>query len=320
MSLSEFQLINKYFARQRIRRGDVVLGIGDDAALLRVPPGMELAVAIDAMVEGRHFPVGTDPFSIGHKVLAVNLSDMAAMGADPAWATLAISLPEANEAFVAGFTEGLFSLAHQFGVELVGGDTVRGPLMAVVQMHGFVPAGKGIKRNGAFPGDAIYVTGTLGDAGVALNKILNHEPCSDALRQRLERPEPRVREGISLRGIASAAIDVSDGLVADLGHILDSSGVGATLEVDALPLSSHLLDVVADPEMQWQYALASGDDYELCFCVSPHRESMLLNMAQSWPCGLTRIGTIDSEAGLRLKRRDGSPFELKAHGFDHFAE
>ncbi len=319
MSLSEFQLINKYFARQRIRRGDVVLGIGDDAALLRVPPGMELAVAIDAMVEGRHFPAGSDPFAIGHKVLAVNLSDMAAMGAEPAWATLAISLPDAEESFVAGFTEGLFSLAHRFGVELVGGDTVRGPLLAVVQMHGFVPSGKGIKRSGAFPGDAIYVTGTLGDAGVALQKILKQEACSDELRQRLERPEPRVQEGIALRGIASAAIDISDGLVADLAHILDASGVGATLEVDALPLSNHLRDVVTDSVKQWEYSLASGDDYELCFTVSPHRESMLLNMAQTWPCGVTRIGTIDNEAGLRLQRSDGSPFKLEAHGFDHFA-
>lgn len=319
MSLSEFQLINNYFARQRIRRGDVVLGIGDDAALLRVPPGMELAVALDIMVEGRHFPVGTNPFAIGHKVLAVNLSDMAAMGAEPAWATLAIALPSADEAFVAAFTEGLFSLAHRYGVELVGGDTVRGPLMAMVQMHGFVPAGKGIKRSGAFPGDAIYVTGTLGDAGVALQKILHQEGCSDELRLRLECPEPRVQEGIALRGIASAAIDISDGLVADLGHILDASGVGATLEVDALPLSGSLCEAVSEPQKRWEYALASGDDYELCFTVSPHRESMLLNLAQGWPCGITRIGTVDSAPGLRLQRRDGSPFTLEAHGFDHFA-
>ncbi|HEY0635605.1 MAG TPA: thiamine-phosphate kinase [Gammaproteobacteria bacterium] len=319
MPLSEFQLIEKYFARQRIRRGDVALGIGDDAALLRVLPGMELVVAIDAMVEGRHFPAGTDPFAIGHKALAVNLSDMAAMGAEPAWATLAISLPTADEAFVAQFTDGLFSLAHRYGVELVGGDTVRGPLMVVVQMHGLVPAGKALKRSGAFPGDAIYVTGTLGDAGAALQKIMNKEPCSDALRQRLERPEPRVKEGMALREIASSAIDISDGLVADLGHILSASGFGATLEVEALPLSSLLCDVVADPVKRWELALASGDDYELCFTVSPHREATLLNMAQSWPCGVTRIGTIDSTAGLRLQCRDGSPFSLEAHGFDHFA-
>lgn len=319
MSLSEFQLIEKYFSRQRIRRGDVALGIGDDAALLRVLPGMELAVAMDAMVEGRHFPVGTDPFSIGHKVLAVNLSDMAAMGAEPAWATLAISLPEADEAFVAGFTEGLFTLAHRFGVELVGGDTVRGPLMVVVQMHGLVPAGKGLKRSGAFPGDAIYVTGTLGDAGLALKQVLSGGACNEALRQRLDRPEPRVLEGSALRGVASAAIDISDGLAADLNHILQASGVGATINVEALPLSVELLAVVGGREQGWPLALASGDDYELCFCVSPHREAMMLNMAQQWPCAVTRIGTIDGAPGLRLTRADGSPYPFEAHGFDHFA-
>jgi thiamine-monophosphate kinase len=320
MSLSEFQLIEKYFARQRIRRGDVALGIGDDAALLRILPGMELVVAMDAMVEGRHFPAGTDPFSIGHKVLAVNLSDLAAMGAEPAWATLAISLPSADEPFVAAFTEGLFSLAHRYGVELVGGDTVRGPLMVVVQMHGLVPAGKAMKRSGAFPGDAIYVTGTLGDAGAALQKILKGKSCSEALRSRLDHPEPRVKEGMALRDIASSAIDISDGLVADLGHILQASGVGATLDVEALPLSGELLDAVENRELAWQLALASGDDYELCFTVSPHREATLRAMASEWPCGITRIGTIDSNPGLRLQRRDGSPFTLAGHGFDHFAE
>ncbi|HEY0722181.1 MAG TPA: thiamine-phosphate kinase [Gammaproteobacteria bacterium] len=320
MSLSEFQLIEKYFARQRIRRGDVALGIGDDAALLRVLPGMELAVAIDAMVEGRHFPAGTDPFAIGHKALAVNLSDMAAMGAEPAWATLAISLPTADEAFVAQFTDGLFSLAYRYGVELVGGDTVRGPLMVVVQMHGLVPAGKALKRSGAFPGDAIYVTGTLGDAGAALQQILKGESCNAMLRSRLDRPEPRVKEGMALREIASSAIDISDGLVADLGHILAASGFGATLDVEALPLSAELLDTVADREQAWPLALASGDDYELCFTVSPHREATLHALASEWSCGITRIGIIDSKAGLRLLRGDGTPFPLAVRGFDHFAD
>jgi len=320
MSLSEFQLIEKYFARQRVRRGDVGLGVGDDAALLRVLPGMELVVAMDAMVEGRHFPNDTDPFSLGHKVLAVNLSDMAAMGAEPAWATLAISLPTADETFVAAFTEGLFSLAHRYGVELVGGDTVRGPLMMVVQMHGLLPAGKAMKRSGAFAGDAIYVTGTLGDAGAALQKILKGETCSEGLRLRLDRPEPRVKEGMGLRDIASSAIDISDGLVADLGHILQASGFGATIDVETLPLSSELLEAVEGREQGWQLALTGGDDYELCFTVSPHREETLRTMAREWPCGITRIGTIDSNPGLRLQRSDGSPFQPASHGFDHFAD
>jgi len=320
MSLSEFQLIEKYFARQRVRRGDVGLGVGDDAALLRVPPDMELVVAMDAMVEGRHFPLGTDPFSIGHKVLAVNLSDMAAMGAEPAWATLAISLPTADEAFVAAFTEGLFSLAYRYGVELVGGDTVRGPLMMVVQMHGLVPVGRAMKRGGAFHGDGIYVTGTLGDAGAALQRILEGERCSEALRSRLDRPEPRVKEGMALRDIASSAIDLSDGLVSDLGHILQASGSGATIDVETLPLSGELLEAVESSEQGQQLALAGGDDYELCFTVSPHREETLRSMASEWSCGITRIGTIDSNPGLRLQRSDGSPFQLAGHGFDHFAE
>lgn len=323
MSLSEFNLIDRFFAANGVQRDDVVLGVGDDCALLRVPAGMELAVSIDALVEGRHYPPGTAADAVGHKALAVGLSDLAAMGAEPAWATLALSLPEADVAWLQGFADGLFALAARFGVQLVGGDTVRGPRVISLQLHGFVPQGRALRRDGARPGDLIYVTGTLGDAGLGLELAVGQRsataPDDDYLRARLDRPEPRVAAGMKLRGIASAAIDLSDGLAADLGHILERSAVGARLELAQLPLSSALQRLLPDAGERCRFALAAGDDYELCFTVPPERHAAVEQLCSELDCGCRCIGAIEATPGLRLYRPDGALLDQPPHGFDHFA-
>lgn len=319
MALSEFELIAQYFTRRQ-QRNDVTLGVGDDAALVRPPPDTELAVCVDALVAGRHFPFETDPHAIGHKALAVNLSDLAAMGAEPAWATLALTLPEADEVFVKSFADGFYALADAYGVELVGGDTVRGPLQVVVQLQGVVARGAALTRGGARPGDHLFVTGTLGDAGAGLaivQKQLDCEPeDADWLRTRLDYPEPRVTEGISLSGIASAAIDVSDGLLADLGHILEASGVGARLELDAIPVSRSLQRCIQDTDARLRLALGAGDDYELCFAVPEARIGEFQEVAAAWSCGYSHIGIVCDEAGISFEH--GSLPEGGTMGFDHF--
>jgi thiamine-monophosphate kinase len=319
MPLSEFQLIERYFTRQPVRRRETVLGVGDDCALLSVPPGMTLAVTMDTLVEGRHFPHTTAPRDVGHKALAVNLSDLAAMGAQPAWATLSLCLPEPDEGWLTEFAEGLFALAARFGVELVGGDTVRGPRVLTLQLHGWVPEGQALTRGGARPGDAVFVTGTLGDAGAGLMIAKGELTCdaTDAhyLRGRLDRPEPRIEAGLALRGVASAAIDVSDGVAADLGHVLERSGVGATLRADALPLSPALARAVA-PETAQRLALSAGDDYELCFTVAPERIPELARLPVPW----TQIGVIEAAPGLRVVDATGKLLAPRAGGYDHFAE
>ncbi len=322
MSLSEFTLIVRYFASQRLARSDVLLGIGDDCALLAVPPGESLAVTLDMLVAGNHFLADADPEGIGHKSLAVNLSDLAAMGATPAWITLGLSLPAADEAWLEGFCRGLFTLAERYQVQLIGGDTTRGPLTITIQAHGFVPPHLALRRDGARPGDVICVTGTLGDAalGLAMVKQQTHG-AADAvayLRQRLERPTPRLRHGLDLRGLASAAIDISDGLAQDLGHILERSGVGARLQVERLPLSPALL-ACTDRDSAMALALAGGDDYELCFTVPPPRLPQVRALASAWDCSLTAIGVIEAEPGLRCRREDGAAYTLTKPGFDHFA-
>ena len=322
MSLSEFSLIKKYFTQQRVKRDDVTLGIGDDAALLTVPADTDLVVAIDTLVEGRHFPVGTSPDAIAHKLLAVNLSDMAAMGATPAWMTLSLALPESSHDFLNAFSRGLLKLAEQFDVQLVGGDTVRGPLCVSAQLHGFVPVGKAMRRSGAKPGDKIYVTGTLGDAGAGLalaqNKIRVSPEAHNYLTGRLERPSPRVAEGILLRDVASAAIDISDGVIGDLGHILSASGVGATINADELPLSDHLYNSIESIEERRLFALSAGDDYELCFCVPAEKSALFQETRLA--CRVTCIGTIEKECGLRVRDSDGECIEVTDRGFDHFAD
>ncbi len=322
MGLSEFQLIDRVFAAGAAARPDVSLGIGDDAALLSVPAGMELAVAIDGLHAGIHFPHGTEPKAIGHKALAVNLSDLAAMGAEPAWATLFLSLPDPDEGFARGFADGFFQLARRFGIALVGGDTVHGPLCAVVQAHGFVPQGKALRRGGARPGDGIYVTGSLGDAGAGLGIVQGTFEAGGAdaefLRRRLDFPEPRISAGHALLGVASAAIDISDGLLSDLGHVLTQSGVGGRLEIERLPRSEVLLRALPEA-VGIDLALKAGDDYELCFTVSPENESRLHAVAAGVDCPITRVGRVESEAGLRLVGPNGSAYPCEGTGYDHFA-
>ncbi len=322
MPISEFSLIDRYLAVQQLNRADVALGIGDDCALLLPPAGQQLVVTLDTLMADVHFFADADPEGIGHKALAVNLSDLASMGATPAWATLALTLPKADEDWLARFCRGLFALADRYDVQLVGGDTTHGPTTVItIQAHGFVPPGQALRRDGAKPGDGIYVTGTPGDAGLALAAAFGKTSVPighhDYIQARLERPEPRITEGVTLRGIASAAIDVSDGLAQDLGHILERSRIGARLEVDRLPLSLALTASL-DRDAAIMTALASGDDYELCFTVPPKQTSQLETVAADWECRCTRIGAITAEPGLRLIRADGSIFHLERLGYDHF--
>lgn len=316
----EFRLIDRIRERTAHPREDVPLGIGDDAALLAVPPGQQLAVAIDTLVEGVHFPHGTAPQDIGWKALAVNLSDLAAMGAAPAWALLALTLPSAEPALVDALADGFAHLAREHGVALVGGDTTRGPFSLSVAVHGFVPPGLALRRAGACVGDAVLVTGTLGDAAAGL-RLAQGDPASDRanvhhgyLLERLHRPQPRVRAGLALRGHANACIDVSDGLLADLGHICTASGVGAELDTAALPLSPALR-ATFDETAARGCALGGGDDYELCFTVPLARLAATQAALAAIGCPATRIGHIVEEPGVRVHGAAATPAKP---GWDHF--
>lgn len=317
--LDEFTIIDRYFRRHLPVRDDVVLGIGDDAAVVRLGADRELVVAVDTLVAGRHFPPSTAPEEIGWKALAVNLSDLAAMGADPAWCTLALALPDADEGWLAGFVRGFGEIAHGHGIALIGGDTTRGPLTITVTVHGSVPAGSALMRSGAEPGDCICVTGTVGDAALALTHLDDGRFTgaeADWLRARLDRPTPRVAAGQSLRGRAHAAIDISDGLLADLGHILDASGCGATVRVDRLPRSHAFVRWTASEQERRGLQLAGGDDYELCVCLPP---ALVRTAAADMGVDLTVIGTVEAAPGLRLSDERGPvPLPPQA-GFNHFA-
>ncbi|HLE93867.1 MAG TPA: thiamine-phosphate kinase [Sulfuricaulis sp.] len=318
--MNEFELIRTYFARQPVSRADVAEGIGDDAALLRPPHDQQLAVTSDVLVSGVHFFPDADPESLGHKALAVNLSDLAAMGAEPAWFLLNLTLPEADTHWLEMFCRGMFRLAREFNVQLVGGDTSRGPLNIAIEAHGFVPPAAALRRSGAKTGDRIYVTGTLGDAALMVKqragKLQLPELALAALSERLDRPTPRVREGIALRNIAHCAIDISDGLLADLGHILERSQVGARIFLDRIPVSetcrSHL------GQAGWDTVLAGGDDYELCFTVSPGKLEALEKLQFS--CRFQCIGEIEREPGIRVMDESGKPYHPQETGHDHFAE
>lgn len=317
MSLGEFDLIQKFFTRS-VKRA--ALGVGDDCALFATSPGMQLAVSSDMLVEGRHFLSTVAPERLGHKALAVNLSDLAACGAKPVAFTLALALPRADERFLEGFSRGLLALADLHDCELIGGDTTQGPLNICIAVFGEVPVGNALLRSGAKPGDDLYVSGTLGDARLALEvfrgAVALEGTSFDAVRSAMETPQPRVALGMALRGIATSAIDVSDGLLGDLAHVLRRSGVGATLEIDAMPRST----VMAAQTVAWQRecTLAGGDDYELIFSAPPALAEPVRAAARQAQTGVTRIGRIEAQAGLRLIDRDGLAVENRFGSFDHF--
>jgi thiamine-monophosphate kinase len=317
----EFDLIGRFFRRAASLPAEVLLGIGDDAALIDWTPDKALAVTVDTLVSGVHFLPDTDAFKLGHKALAVNLSDLAAMGAEPAWATLALTLPRADEAWLAGFSHGFFSLAARHGVTLIGGDTTRGPLSITLQVMGTVPKALALKRTGARPGDRVYLTGSLGSAGLGLKMLQGSFPATDPdLIRCQEMPQPRLETGRCLRGLATACIDVTDGLAADLGHILAASGVGAELQYDRLPLADPV-QAYCRTSGDWGFPLQAGDDYELCFTVPAHRETRLIEVMAAGGVPITRIGHIVAATPPRLTVWRGTdPLILTRTGFDHFAD
>ena len=311
MPLSEFTLIRRFFTQQQVKNPSTLLGIGDDCALLSIPDGYELAVTTDTMVENIHFFAGADPELLGHKLLAVNLSDLAAMGAKPISVTLALTLPKVDEIWLTAFAHGFLGLAGRYSVDLIGGDTTSGPLTLTVQAMGLVQKGRALMRSAAQPGDAIYMTGLLGDAGLGL-KIHQGYRCAnpEAALTRFNRPEPQIKAGQGLIGVANACIDLSDGLAGDLAHILEQSQVGACLDWEALPLSQAVQDYINDTG-DWSMPLTAGDDYELCFTVNPGQVENLAIAA-------TKIGVIESQPGLRLNKSGHiQPLEVKS--FEHFS-
>ena len=324
--MGEFELIARHFKRP-VRRA--ALGVGDDCALLSPRPGMQLAVSSDMLVEGRHFFPDVDPEALGHKALAVNLSDLAACGAEPLAFTLALALPHADDAWLAAFAKGLFALADAHGCELVGGDTTRGPLNICITVFGEVPTGQALLRSGAKVGDDIYVSGHLGDARLALEALQGHIALPPdvlaAARLRLEQPTPRVALGQALRGVASSALDVSDGLLGDLGHILRASGTGACIDtfiaIDLIAASALTISARGqfDPELFHQCTLAGGDDYELAFTAPVARRAAVAAAALASSTPVTRIGRIEAEPGLRLVDAQGRPVARRYASFDHFA-
>ena len=332
--MGEFDLIAHYFKRPVQR---AALGVGDDCALLQLRPGTQMAISTDMLVSGRHFLADSDPFRLGHKSLAVNLSDLAACGAQPLAFTLALSLPSVDEPWLAAFAHGLLALADAHGCELIGGDTTAGPLNICITVFGEVPVinsrSQALLRSGAQPGDDVYVSGTLGDARLALEALLGNLALPDevlaAARQRLEQPTPRVALGLALRGVASAALDVSDGLLGDLSHILKSSGVGATVDADAATalIASRSLstgaggpfDISLSADDWRRFALSGGDDYEVLFTAPAHLRDAVQAASRASQTPVTRIGQIDAEPGLRLVNSQGQALANSYTSFDHFA-
>lgn len=322
MACGEFELITRYFDRITSSRRDVEKGIGDDCALLNLPENQTLAISTDTLVAGVHFLRDIHPADLGYKALAVNLSDLAAMGADPAWLTLALTLPEVNEAWLKEFSDSLFELLDYYNMQLIGGDTTRGPLSMTLSIHGLVPQGRALKRSGAKPGDWIYVTGTLGDSAAGLALLQHHIKINDpaaheALIKRHLRPMPRILQGQALRDLASAAIDISDGLISDLGHILKASGCGARLHLDALPLSG-VMKSHFDPEQAISWALSGGEDYELCFTVPEINRGALDVALGHYGVPFTCVGQLAPQSEGLVLLENNRPVERKLKGFDHF--
>ncbi|TDS83246.1 thiamine-phosphate kinase [Comamonas sp. JUb58] len=325
MAVGEFALIAQYFKRPVQR---AVLGVGDDCALLAPQPGMQLAISSDMLVQDRHFFADVDPRTLGHKALAVNLSDLGASGAQPLAFTLALALPAVDGPWLQAFSEGMFALADAHGCELIGGDTTQGPLNICITVFGEVPAGQALLRSGAQPGDDIYVSGQLGDARLALEALLGHVQLPSAAlaaaRQRLESPSPRVALGTALRGIASSALDLSDGLVGDLGHILQASAVGAELQADqvlacmAATAGSSATALHLPIDLQLQCCLAGGDDYELCFTAAADRRDAVEQASLAAQTPVQRIGRITAAPGLRVLDAQGQAMAQRWASFDHF--
>ena len=315
--MGEFELIERYFMRP-VRRA--ALGVGDDCALLRVDAGQQLAVSSDMLVEGRHFLSTVAPERLGHKALAVNLSDLAAMGAAPLAFTFAISLPRADETFIAPLAAGMYSLADAHGIELVGGDTTAGPLNLCITVFGEVPPGQALLRSGARTGDELWVSGQIGDARLALEVFRGRLGLPgdqfDTVRRAMEQPTPRVALGMALRGVAHSAIDLSDGLLGDLGHVLKRSGVGAVVDVDALPRSATL--AALPMALQHECLLAGGDDYELLFSAAPDAADAVRAAGRSAGVAVTRVGRIEAGSGLRFVDGAGRVVQTQLRAFDHF--
>lgn len=317
--MGEFDLIERFFKRPVQR---AALGVGDDCALLQPVPGMQLAVSSDMLVEGRHFLSTVDPHALGHKALAVNLSDLAACGARPLAFTLALALPAADAAWLAPFADGLLALADAHGCELVGGDTTRGPLNICITVFGEVPRGAALLRSGARAGDDVYVSGTVGDARLALevfrgNLAMPQDVFTQA-RARMERPTPRVALGQALRGVATAAVDVSDGLLGDLGHVLKASGLGARIEAQAAQALMGCADAPLSPAQRLDFALAGGDDYELAFTAPPSARGAVKGASIAAQVQVTRIGSTTAEAGVRVVDAHGQVLNQRFGAFDHF--
>ncbi|HDC2657797.1 TPA: thiamine-phosphate kinase [Salmonella enterica] len=323
MACGEFSLIARYFDRVRSSRLDVETGIGDDCALLNIPEKQTLAISTDTLVAGNHFLPDIDPADLAYKALAVNLSDLAAMGADPAWLTLALTLPEVDEPWLEAFSDSLFELLNYYDMQLIGGDTTRGPLSMTLGIHGYIPAGRALKRSGAKPGDWIYITGTPGDSAAGLAVLQNRLQVSEETDahyfiKRHLRPTPRILHGQALRDIASAAIDLSDGLISDLGHIVKASGCGARVDVDALPKSDAMMRHVDDGQaLRW--ALSGGEDYELCFTVPELNRGALDVAIGQLGVPFTCIGQMSADIEGMNFVRDGMPVTFDWKGYDHFA-
>lgn len=313
---SEFDLIRDYFSAATAARDDVLLGIGDDCALLQAPAGQAIASSTDTLVEGRHFLAGTDPEALGHKCLAVNLSDLAAMGAEPAWVSLALTLPSADEDWLRGFMQGFSALAGVYGVQLVGGDTTRGPLSITVQVQGLLDPVQALRRSGGQDGEQLFVSGRIGAAALALQQQFAGLDTDEILQRRLDRPTPRVELGLLLREYASAAIDISDGLLADLGHVCRASDLGARVLLADLPLSEPVAAACADGD--WHLPLSGGDDYELLFSVRPERVTAMQAACSAAGHEITRIGSLREGTGIILSHPDGHESLEGPDGFDHF--
>jgi thiamine-monophosphate kinase len=321
VSLSEFELIERYFRKAGAMRSDVDLGVGDDAALLQSPPGAQLVAAMDTLVEGVHFPPGSPPASIGHRVLAVNLSDLAAMGARPAWALLALTLPRIDELWLEEFTAGFAALARAHDVALVGGDTTSGPLSVTIQIMGHVAKSTALLRSRGRPGDLVFVSGTPGDAAAGLaieqSKLTASTDPDGYLRNRFLYPSPRLALGDCLRSYAAACIDVSDGLLGDAGKLAHASGCGVEIVFRDVPVSEELVSAVGDQRAR-ELALTGGDDYELCFAVSPSEVERLRHNLPPERWGYSRIGSLREDHGA-VVTTDGNVIEFSHSGYDHFA-